>query len=86
MEDASRVLEDLVGAAIVDVDWESEIVSAPGPVAIALGIVPRTLVVANTYTWHVEGGAPAEAGVISYRIDRCKFRYEATFGCASRAT
>ncbi len=85
MEDASRVLEDLAGAAIVDVDWESEIVSAPGPVASALGIVSRTLVVANTYTWEVEGGLPAEAGVISYRIDRCKFRYEATFGCTPRA-
>ena len=86
IEDSSRVLEDLAGSAIVDVDWESEIVSAPGPVASALGIVPRTLVVANTYTWHVESGVPLEAGVISYRIDRCKFRYQATFGRAPRAT
>ncbi len=79
-EDASQVLEDLIGAAIVDVDWESEIVTASGPVSAALGAAARTLVVANTYTWHREGGVPVEAGVISYRIDRCKFRYEATLG------
>jgi hypothetical protein len=36
--------------------------------------------VANTFTYHVDSGAPIEAGVISYRIDRCKFRYELPFG------
>ena len=77
--DASKVIEDLAGALITDIDWESEIISASGEVADAMDIAPRTLVVANTYTWHREGGVPMEAGVISYRIDRCKFKYQVSF-------
>ncbi|MDA0261560.1 MAG: GntR family transcriptional regulator, partial [Proteobacteria bacterium] len=42
-EDASRVLENVVGAPIVEVDWESEIISASGAVAAALGVASRTL-------------------------------------------
>ena len=79
-DDASRVLESVVGSPVVEVDWESEILSAAGEVASALGVAPRTLVVANTYTWNIEGGVPVEAGVISYRIDRCKFKFGAAFG------
>ena len=78
-DDAYKVLEDVVGSRIAQVDWESEIVSVPGDVSEALGIAARALVLANTYTWHSENGAPIEAGVISYRIDRCKFRYETAF-------
>ena len=77
--DASRVLEDLVGLRITAVDWESEIVPSSMETAAALEISPGTLIVANTFTYHVESGAPIEAGVISYRIDRCKFRYELPF-------
>ena len=77
--DASKVLEDIVGSRIAQVDWESEIISASGEVSEALGTAPRSLILANTYTWHSEFGVPIEAGVISYRIDRCKFRYETSF-------
>jgi GntR family transcriptional regulator len=77
--DASKVLEDIVDSRIAQVDWESEIISAFGEVSEALGTAPRTLILANTYTWHSEFGVPIEAGVISYRIDRCKFRYETSF-------
>lgn len=77
--DASEVLETLVGQRIAEVDWESEIVAAPGEVSAALGIAPRTLVLANTYCWHLEDGTPGEAGVISYRIDHCKFKYQISF-------
>lgn len=77
--DASRVLEDVTGSRIAQVHWESEIVSASGEVSEALGIAPRALVLANTYTWRSEGGEPVEAGVISYRVDRCKFSFEASF-------
>ncbi len=77
--DASRVLEDVIGSRIAQVHWESEIVSASGEVSEALGIAPRALVLANTYTWHSKGGKPVEAGVISYRVDRCKFGFEASF-------
>lgn len=73
------MLENLVGAQIAEVDWESEIKSPSGDVAEALDITPRTLVLENNYTWRLATGAPIEAGTISYRIDRCKFKYETTF-------
>ena len=78
--DASEVLEDLVGQPIAMVDWESEIVATPREVSMVLGVAPRTLVLANTYCWHLADGTPGEAGVISYRIDHCKFRYQVSFG------
>lgn len=80
--DASKMLEGLIGAQIAEVDWESEITSAPGDVASALEISPRTLVLANSYTWRLEKGLPVEAGTIFYRVDRCKFRYELRFSHA----
>ncbi len=78
-QDASEVVEELAGAPIAEVDWEGEIISCPDEVATALGIAGRTLVLANAYTWRLEGGAPVEAGIISYRIDRCKFRFHEKF-------
>jgi GntR family transcriptional regulator len=84
-EAAASVIEDLVRDAIREVDWESEIVSASGEVAEALGVAARTLVLANTYTWYVGARRPVEAGVISYRVDRCKFRYEVAFSEPARA-
>jgi GntR family transcriptional regulator len=80
--DASETLEDLIGAQIAEVDWESEISSAPGDAASALEISPRTLVLANSYTWRLAKSLPVEAGTIFYRIDRCKFRYELRFSHA----
>jgi GntR family transcriptional regulator len=77
--DASEVLEAAVGKPIVEVDWESEVIPAPLEVALALEVAHRTLVFANTYTWRIAGGVPVEAGVVSYRIDRCKFKYEIKF-------
>jgi GntR family transcriptional regulator len=68
-QDASEVLEELAGAPI----------ACPDEVATALGIAGRTLVLANAYTWRLKGGAPVEAGIISYRIDRCKFRFHEIF-------
>jgi len=82
--DASEVLEELVGRRIAAVDWESEIVPPSTEVAAALGISAGALVLANTYTYLLQDGTPVEAGVISYRIDRCKFKYEVPFGQATR--
>ena len=78
-QDASKILEDLVAESIAESDWESEIIPASGDVAGALEIAPRTLIVANTYTWRLESGAIVETGIISYRVDRCRFKYEASF-------
>ncbi|MSP66503.1 MAG: GntR family transcriptional regulator [Alphaproteobacteria bacterium] len=77
--DASEVIEDLVGSPIVESDWDSEITPAPRDVAAALDVGPRTLVLANTYTWRIAGGTPIEAGTISYRVDRCKFHFAIGF-------
>ncbi len=82
--DASQVLEDLVGKRITAVDWESEIVPSSMEVAAALGLSPGGLILANTFTYLLEDGTPVEAGVISYRIDRCKFKYEVPFSQAAR--
>lgn len=74
--DASEMLEAITGTPIIGVDWESEIIPVTSEVAAALEVANRTLVLANTYTWRIAGKEPVEAGVVSYRIDRCKFRYE----------
>jgi hypothetical protein len=43
---------------------------------VALEVASRTLVFANTYTWLAADHTTLEAGVVSYRIDRCKFKFE----------
>jgi GntR family transcriptional regulator len=77
--DSADVLEEMVGQPIVGVKWESEIVPVSAEIADALEVASRTLVFANTYTWLIADGTPVEAGIVSYRIDRCKFKYEIDF-------
>lgn len=78
-KDASSVVSEIGGGPIDEVDWISEIITSPEDVAAALEVMPRTLVLANTYTWRLKGGKPIESGTISYRIDRCRFKHEARF-------
>lgn len=82
-EGVSEVLAALAGSEIRTVRWESEIISSSEEVAAALGITPGTLVVANTFTYYLTDGSVSEAGVMSYRIDRCKFRFDERFVPAS---
>jgi GntR family transcriptional regulator len=77
--DASAVVSEIGGGPIDEVDWISEIISTSKEVAAALEVAQRTLVFANTYTWRLKGGKPIESGTISYRIDRCRFKHEASF-------
>jgi DNA-binding GntR family transcriptional regulator len=77
--DAAGVLEEALRDKIVGVDWESEIVPVSPDIATALEVASRTLVFTNTYTWRINKGVPVEAGVVSYRVDRCKFKYEINF-------
>lgn len=77
--DAADLLEAMVGEPIVGVKWESEIVPVSAEVAMALEVASRTLVFANTYTWLTAASVAVEAGVVSYRIDRCKFKFEIDF-------
>ena len=77
--DSADVLEEMVGQPIVGVKWESEVVPVSADIAAALELASRTLVFANTYTWMIADGTAVEAGIVSYRIDRCKFKYEIDF-------
>lgn len=78
-EDCSRILEDTIGEPIDQVRWDSEIMPAPREIAEALGVASRTLVFASFYRWYSRKGRPVEAGIISYRVDRCKFRFADRF-------
>jgi len=73
-------LEELVGLDIVEADWESEIIAASREVSKVLQVVPGTLVVCNTFTYFLTDGTPVEAGLMVYRVDRCKFRFYGQFG------
>ena len=77
--DLRAVIEEIEGKTVTSTDWESEIVPASNEIALALGITPGTLVVANTFTYYFADGAVVEAGVMSYRIDRCKFKFGGRF-------
>lgn len=77
--EVTQALEELVGIRISEVDWESEIVSSPAEEAEILRVTPGALVVSNTYTYYLESGEAVEAGVMSYRIDRCKFKFGGRF-------
>ena len=72
------LLEKLARTPITLADWVTEITAAPLHVAAELKIVPRVLIVTNTFTHYFRNGRPAEAGVTSYRIDRVKFRFVAS--------
>jgi len=76
----SEILAELVGMRITAADWESEIIPSSREVAAVLGLTPGALIVANTFTYYLEDGSPIEAGVMSYRIDRCKFQFAGRFG------
>ena len=75
----SDVIEGLVGQSVTAVDWESEIISASAEIALVLRLTPGTLIVANTFTYYLESGTPIESGLMSYRVDRCKFKFEGRF-------
>jgi GntR family transcriptional regulator len=73
----SEVLTELVGSPITRVDWETEIVAVPEDIATVLRITPGVLTVINTFTEYLANGSPIQAGTMSYRVDRVKFRFAA---------
>jgi len=80
--DISKFLAKLVPIR-TSVDWDSEIVSSYSDVANALRIAPGSLIVENSFVYYTDKGRPIEAGAMSYRIDRCKFKYEGNFSAWS---
>jgi GntR family transcriptional regulator len=71
----SALLADVVGVPITRLDWEMEIIPAPRDIAAVLGITPGVLIASSTYSQHLETGWPIETGVVSYRLDRVRFRF-----------
>jgi DNA-binding GntR family transcriptional regulator len=71
----SALLADAVGVPITRLDWEMEIIPAPRDIGAVLGITPGILIASSTYSQHLETGWPIEAGVVSYRLDRVRFRF-----------
>lgn len=72
----SEIAERLAGGGIARSSWDSEIIPPDADVAAALGLSSRTLVLSNNYIWFLANGRAIETGTISYRVDRCKFRFE----------
>jgi GntR family transcriptional regulator len=68
------LLSQAAKSKIEVVEFETEISPAGEEVAVALGITPGSLMVQNTFAYFHDNGTPIEAGTVSYRIDRCKFR------------
>jgi GntR family transcriptional regulator len=71
----SALLADVVGVPITRLDWEIEFVPAPRDIASVLGVTPGILIASSTYSQHLENGWPIESGVVSYRLDRVRFRF-----------
>jgi GntR family transcriptional regulator len=72
------LLQDLAGAEITAARWETEITPVRSDIAEVLGVTPGTLVLVNTFTELFSDDHPAEAGVMTYRIDRVKFLFAAS--------
>jgi GntR family transcriptional regulator len=71
----SALLAEVVGVPITRLDWEMEFTPASREIAAVLGVTPGILIAASTYTQYLETGWPVETGVVSYRIDRVRFRF-----------
>ncbi|WP_324752234.1 GntR family transcriptional regulator [Roseovarius sp. Pro17] len=72
----SEIIQNAIGEKIRRVRWDSEILSSSQDVAAALGLANRALVFTSNYTWFAKKRRPIETGLVSYRVDRCKFRFE----------
>ncbi len=72
----SEIIQSAMGEKIRRVRWDSEILSSSQDVASALGLANRALVFTSNYTWFAKKRRPIETGLVSYRVDRCKFRFE----------
>lgn len=72
----SEIIQSAIGEKIRRVRWDSEIMSSSQEVASALELANRALVFTSNYTWFAKKRRPIETGLVSYRVDRCKFRFE----------
>ncbi|MBI3108376.1 MAG: GntR family transcriptional regulator [Candidatus Rokubacteria bacterium] len=69
-----EILSAKLGLLLTHLGHETEVAPADRTVADAMGLVPGTLVMQNTYVSYADG-APVEVGRASYRVDRCRFSF-----------
>jgi GntR family transcriptional regulator len=70
----TAVVGDLAGSPIVSSESEIEIHASSPEVAETLGITPGMLTVTVAATLFLESGAAVQLVVVSYRVDRVRFR------------
>jgi GntR family transcriptional regulator len=70
----TELVGELAGSPVTGSDSEIEIHASTPDVAKALGVTPGTLVVTITGTMYFDDGSPAQIVVMSYRVDRVRFK------------
>jgi GntR family transcriptional regulator len=70
----TEVVGDLAGSPVTGSDSEIEIHASTAEVAETLGITPGTLIVTVTGTLYLNDGSPVQMVMMSYRVDRVRFR------------
>jgi GntR family transcriptional regulator len=70
----TEVVGDIAGSPVTGSDSEIEIHASTPEVAETLGITPGMLVVTVTGTLYLNDGSPVQMVVVSYRVDRVRFR------------
>lgn len=73
-ESTREALRKKLGLLLTHLDHETEVVPVDATIAAAMGLVPGTPVMQNTYTSFAEG-RPVEVGCASYRVDRFRFAF-----------
>jgi GntR family transcriptional regulator len=70
----SEFVQDIADEAIVLSDIETDIAPAPPDVAKKLKITPGMLVATYTFVEYLKDQTPIQLGIMSYRVDRVKFK------------
>jgi GntR family transcriptional regulator len=68
------LLSEISGKQVEFLDTQTEILPASSAVAGALKVKPGTLILVNTSTHFLSDELPIEVMIVSYRLDRCKFK------------
>jgi DNA-binding GntR family transcriptional regulator len=73
-------LTELAGVAISHFEVDTEIHPATAEIGELLKVKPGTLVLSNYYRRYIRDRQPLDFGLVTYRLDLCRFRYSVTSG------